>query len=458
MPEYQILHMKAEGTGVFAPRGAVRELWKSRDFETVVSGPSETGKTWGCIQYLDALAWRYDGAQLVMARKTYNDLIGSAVRTYQRIIGPNSPIVAYGGSRPEWFDYPNGSRIWLAGLDRPGKALSSERDCIYVNQCEELNLDDWAVLTTRVTGRGAVMPYTRIFGCCNPGPPTHFLKTRPQIRMLESKHEDNPTLFDSKGNILPQGVKTIRILDALPGIRKLRLRFGRWVQAEGVVYEDWDAGPGGNIIDRMPRGWRDWRKIRSVDFGYENPFVTQWWAIDPDGRMYLYREVYMSKRIVEDHVKGYRDPDVYTRIIQPGITALSTGESYEVTVADHDAEDRATMNRHGVLTKGAYKSIKQGIDAVTDRIRRAGDGRRRLFVLRGCTVEYDGRLAELRLPTKTESEFDTYVWPKAADGKPRKEIPVDENNHGMDAMRYAVAYVDLRGRQNTKVDKVEVWS
>jgi hypothetical protein len=36
------------------------------------------------------------------------------------------------------------------------------------------------------------------------------------------------------------------------------------------------------------------------------------------------------------------------------------------------------------------------------------------------------------------------VWPKGIDGRPVKETPVDLDNHGMDAMRYAVMAIDNR--------------
>ena len=30
----------------------------------------------------------------------------------------------------------------------------------------------------------------------------------------------------------------------------------------------------------------DWSRYLSIDFGYTNPFVAQWWALDHDGRLY----------------------------------------------------------------------------------------------------------------------------------------------------------------------------
>jgi hypothetical protein len=428
---YVIAELKDGETGGYHPRGAVKTLWQSRDFETIVSGPAETGKTWGCLQYADALLWKYPGAQGVMSRKTYAALVGSAVATYKRIIGADSPVKPYGGEKPEWFDYPNGSRLWVAGLDNPGKALSTERDFVYVNQAEELALEDWETLTTRCTGRGAVMPYTRMFGDCNPGPPTHWIKQRTSLRLLESRHEDNPALYDEDLHLTPQGERSIAILDALTGVRYSRLRKGLWVQAEGAVYEEWDAAV--HLIDKMPAGWQDWRKIRSIDFGLVNPFVCGWFAIDGDGRMYLYREIYRTGRIVSDHAGD--------------ILRLSEGEQYEATVADHDAEDRATLHRAGIPTVAAMKAISPGIQAVQQRLRRQADGMPRMFILRSALLEEDRDLRDKRLPVKTADEFEVYTWPKGVDGKPVKEVPVDLNNHGMDMLRYAVARVDRVGKK-----------
>lgn len=442
---YVIAELKPGETGGFSPRGAVKRLWQSRAFETIVSGPAETGKTWGCLQYLDALLWWYPGAQAVMARKVYKDLVGGALRTYRRIIGADSPIKPYGGEKPEWFDYPNGSRLWIAGFDNPGKALSSERDLIYVNQAEELELNDWETLTTRCTGRGAVMPYTRIFGDCNPGPPEHWIKHRAGMLFLESRHEDNPTLYDDAGNQTPQGSRTMAILDALTGVRKERLRHGRWVQAEGVVWEDFD--PHIHVIKRFEIP-KHWRRFRVVDFGFTNPFVCQWWAMDDDGRLYRYREIYHTKRLVEDHATGVKDEA--GKVTQPGIVALSADERIEETICDHDAEDRATLDRYGIRTIPAFKAVTSGIESVASRLRKAGDGKPRLFFLEDSLVEQDEELARLRRPTKTEDEMSVYSWPKGQDGKPIKEEPLKVNDHGCDATRYIIAHVDDIGSQ--KID------
>lgn len=308
-------------------------------------------------------------------------------------------------------------------------------------EATELTEADWEQLTTRL--RNGRMPYQQIIGDCNPGPPTHWIKQRADrgdMLMLDTRHQDNPTLYDHRlGEWTEKGREYLAKLDKLTGVRRRRLRDGEWAAAEGAVYEEFDRSV--HLIDRdqVPELRRRWRVH---DFGFTNPYVCQWWGEDHDGRLYLYREIYYTRRLVEDHAKT--------------ILRCSEGERIEADVCDHDAEDRATLERHlGVRTVAAHKAITPGIEAVTARLRPAGDGRPRIYFVRDALVERDDRLAEAGLPWCTEQEFDSYAYPAGQDGKPLKEVPVDKDNHGMDAMRYAVAHVDdIGGRQFEPADPI----
>jgi PBSX family phage terminase large subunit len=423
-------------------RGGALELWRSDDHECLIAGPAETGKTYAVLLKLDALMSATPDAQAVIVRKVRDTIYSTVLQTYMRKVqrfAENEDVSPagvrrYGGERPQWFDYPKGGRLWLAGIDDPGKALSSERDFIVTNQTEELSADDWEVLTSRVTGRAGNTAVPQIFGDCNPGPPHHWIKNRPRLRVLGSRHEDNPTLWNERAQQwTEQGKRTLATLDALTGVRKQRLRYGRWVAAEGTVYEE-SFDPALHVIDPFPVP-AGWTRFRSIDFGFTNPFCCGWWALDPDGRLYLYREIYMTRRTVRVHRRRIND--------------LSAGERFDATAADHDAEDRATLEESDkesppIHTVPAEKAISVGIQAVEERLKVQPDGRPRLFIMRGCLVERDEALAEAKLPVCTEQEFDVYAWPKGADGRAVKEKPVDLHNHGMDMMRYAVRWADVR--------------
>ncbi len=414
----------------FTPYGGGLRLWQCHDPEAILSGPAETGKTRTALEKLDGLCWKYPGAQCAIVRKTRASMTGSVLQTYEKKVLPaDSPVQKYGGSQVEWYDYPNGSRIFVGGMDHPQKVLSSERDFVYVNQAEELTLDDWETLSTRVTGRAGNAPYAQLFGDCNPGPSNHWILDRAaagKLTLLESRHEDNPTLFDpATGAITAQGRRSLATLDNLTGIRHRRLRLGQWASAEGAVYEEWDRAI--HLVDPFPIP-KEWIRIRAIDFGFTNPFVCGWWAFDGDGRMYLYREIYFTRRLVEDHARQ--------------ILALEEGEYITATVADHDAEARATLEDRGIYTVPAKKAVDVGIQAVQARLRKAGDGRPRIFLFRNALVEADPALIAAHKPISTEQEWESYVWAKAPDGKPNKEQPEKKDDHGMDQTRYAAMWAD----------------
>lgn len=420
-------------------RGAAARVQSITATEWMIAGPAETGKTFAALWRLDTLLRTTPKASYALVRKVAADIGPTVLRTYQRVIAlSGSGATSYGGNNPQWYDYPNGARLWIGGMDRPGKVLSGERDGIYVNQAEELTLDDWETLSTRTTGRGAVTDTPMLFGDCNPGPSTHWIINRPSLTVLYSKHDDNPTLYTDAGTLTEQGTRSMAILDALTGVRYKRLRLGLWVGAEGQVY-NFDRG-----VHLVARHSVDgWRRILGIDFGYTNPFVAHDWAIDRDGRMVLVREMYVTHRTVHD--------------LAPALRSWCSTVRYEAIVTDHDAEDRATLEAElRLVTRPAFKAVSPGIQAVEERMKVAPDGKPRLTLMQNTVSERDERLVEARKPISTEQEFEGYIWPKDASGKPNKEAPVKEDDHGMDTMRYVVAYVDKLSNEPSR--KLRSWS
>ncbi len=391
-----------------------------------------TGKTRALLEKLHLAALKYPGMRGLAVRKTRASLTQSVLVTFEQCVVPlHDPILSGPdkGHRVS-YKYSNGSELVLGGLDDADRIMSSEYDLIGVFEATEVSEDDWEKLQTRL--RHGVMPYQQIVADCNPQGPSHWLNQRAgttRMRRLLTRHVDNPT-------VTPE---YLALLDKLTGVRRDRLFLGKWVAAEGVVYPEFDRAR--HVIDRLDIP-ADWRRFRVVDFGYTNPFVCQWWAVDGDGRAYLYREIYQTQTLVEDQATH--------------IKALSQGEECEATIADHDAEDRATLQRHGIGTVAARKDVAPGLEVVRARLRVAGDGKPRLFILADALVAPDAALRSAGRPTSTLNEFDCYVWPKARDGKLIKEVPVKVDDHGMDAMRYGMMYLDAGPMLDVRVTSTRV--
>lgn len=437
---------------IYEPRGALRGIWQgaqARADELVVCGAAGTGKSRSCIEKMHAAAIKYPYMRGTMLRKTNVSLTATGQVTYREHVAAEHIAAGvvrwFGGSQsePPAWRYANGSTITVGGMDNPTKIMSSEYDLAYVQEATELTVKDWEAITTRL--RNGRMPYQQLLADCNPDAPHHWLKKRAddkRTQMLNSRHEDNPVLFNRDGTATERGRAYMAKLDALTGVRYHRLRKGEWVAAEGQVYEQWDSAV--HLIDRFPIP-DDWARYWAIDFGFTNPFVLQFWAEDPDGRLYLYREIYKTQRTVDEHAKhalmvvteptGTQIEGEHPRdAIRAGRRAWAEPRPRRI-IADHDAEGRATWAKEtGMSTTAASKRKIDGIQAVQRRLRD-----RRLFILRDSTVERDADLSDAGKPACTAEEVLSYVWDRKGIRDPKiQEEPVKEDDHGMDTMRYLV--------------------
>jgi phage terminase large subunit len=377
------------------------------------SGPAETGKTVAAVLKCHAIAGSVPGAQGAIVRKTYNSLNGTVIKTFMRIINPAvRGIVVYGGANnPERFLYPNGSVIWTGGMDNAGRVLSSERDFIYVNQAEELSIDDWEVLLTRCTGRGAVVEHAQLFGDCNPSGSLHWIRKRKSLRLLTTVHRDNPSLYTPEGELTEQGRRSMAALENLTGVRRKRLLDGIWATAEGAVYDVFD--PSIHVCVRNPAEMKRW--FLAIDEGYSNPAVILLIGEDSDGRHHCFREYYKRNVLQADFVS-----EAKLRFLNP--VGFITGNQEQKSRCDNSAVDEAAagliadLNNSGVYAQAAKGRVLDGINLVQNRLKIQGDGRPRYTVDPSCVNHIN--------------EFESYAW------KPEKDVPQKENDHSLDAYRY----------------------
>jgi phage terminase large subunit len=398
MTTYQLV----TGDGGFELRGAVKDAWDCKDFEFIVEGGADTGKTTGLLLRLDALMWKYPGAQATILRKRFTDLNASVLQTFQKVVNMDA-IKVSGASHPEWYDYPHGSRIWLAGMDKPGKALSTERDFAYVNQAEELELGDWETLTTRTSGRAGNAPYSQTFGDCNPGPRNHWILKRAEegkLKLFHSVHQDNPALYTADGKITAMGERRLARLANLSGMRRKRLFLGEWATAEGVVYDAFSAAI--HVRHRDAGEMQYW--CLAMDEGYTNPAAIALVGVDSDLRIHIMREFYETGKLQSQVVDAAAE------------MAHSAGRISACVVDSSAAGLIADLRNVGISAEAHHGRVLDGIALVQELLKVQGDGRPRLTIEPECV--------------NIINEFESYIW------KPGKDEPVKENDHLMDCVRY----------------------
>jgi len=452
--------------------------------EVLISSAYGKGKSRVICEKAHYLCLGYPGVKVVLARKMRAHLGATTLRTLlEEVVDPayigwGWRPAADGGST---LYYPNGSEILIVGLDNPGRARSGAFTAAYVDQCEELDEEEWVAIAGRLRFR--VGPYRQLGGACNPDSPTHFLYKRfhPQKGTHPVLSEYATTLAD--GRVLPAG-RVLRDcivsgpqdnyenlpddylerLALMTGRYKERFVDGRWIGFEGMVYDVYRET---NTVKAPPPSWVEWggyppptwRRYRGIDFGFVNPFVCLWLARDPaTSRMWLYREIYMTHRTVKDHVITIR------RVEQEELAAINRATErmnnlnqggrrdrerlarlpFSMSISDHDAEDRAQLEAAGFRTVPAIKEVTAGIQTVyawlTQRQWSDGFGSR-LAVCKDALVEKDEVRVLAGEPTCTADELAGYRYPRDKanmDEKDPKDVPAKKNDHGCDALRYVL--------------------
>lgn len=440
-------------------------------------GAAGTGKSRGLLEKCHLLAEKYPGSRGLFCRKTRASMTNALLVTFETKVLPPGHYLHDGNKRShrQSYSYRNGSEIDVRGLDDPHKVMSTDYDWIYWQEASEGEESDLEMLSTRL--RNGVMPYQQLMFDTNPSYPLHWINLAHlagKILLLSTYHEDNPTLWQEapRGSALsPEwpdrspdgrvgrwteaGARYMRKLLKLTGPRLQRLYYGKWAAAEGVVYDGWDADV--HVVPQRPLP-ADWQRVWGIDFGHTSPFVWQCWAVDPDRRMWMEAEIYMSKRLVARHCIDIQRAIGWER---PKVSDTEWGEWRKTRqdalpmpsaiVCDHSAEGRATFEQEmGLRTVAAFKSIDDGIQACAASLVVQADGLPRSMFMRGVLFEEDRELSEDGKPVCTVQEPDSYVWDESR-GKGRKEAPIDEHNHGMDTWRYVRAHIDgLRDRLKGK--------
>ncbi len=176
--------------------------------------------------------------------------------------------------------------------------------------------------------------------------------------------------------------------------------------SSGQVYKEFDI-----VKHVIPESQlyihHDWAKFRSIDFGYENPFVCLYITVDPEDRVIIYDEYYQRHRTVEHHSKILNQ----------------FGTRFEITTCDPSgASARATLLEHGIPTVALRTDVLTGLEAVRQCLKVRENGTPGLYVSSRCV--------------NTIKEFTLYSYPVSGN----MEEPLKEYDHCMDAIRYFVVY------------------
>lgn len=290
-------------------------LFMSRpEFEALYGGAAGGGKSDALLmeatrQHKDP---RYQG---LLVRKTYPqlmELINRSLELFPRIF----PGAKYNDTKHVWT-FPRGGKVYFGSMQHSKDRLNyqgHQYQFIGVDELTHFSFEEYIFLVSRCRPRG---PGQRCYvrATANPGGPGHgWVKSRfidaatPYTRVWQTIEVDGKillrdrifipaTVFDNK-ILLQNDPEYVATLAMLPEAEKKALLYGDWNSFSGQVFTEFRNDPA-HYIDRkwthVIRPFQiptEWRRYRVFDFGYSKPFSVGWWAVDYDGRLYRYREMY----------------------------------------------------------------------------------------------------------------------------------------------------------------------
>lgn len=244
---------------------------------------------------------------------------------------------------------------------------------------------------------------SKLWFSCNPEGPEHWFYKEWVCKAKEKRLlQLHFTMADNLG--LDKTIRT-RYEKTYTGVFYRRFILGQWCATEGLVY-DFDREK--HVVKEVPR---DGRYYISVDYGTRNPFSAGLWCVK-EGKAYRVKEYYHSSR---DTGKLLTDEDYYRQI-----ECLAGNQAVEKVIVDPSAASFiATIRAHGKF------SVRKARNAVLPGIRLV------------ASLLHVGKLLISEDCKDAIREFSLYRWEENG----AKDVPVKENDHAMDDIRYFCAGV-----------------
>lgn len=261
-------------------------------------------------------------------------------------------------------------------------------------------------------------------------------------RFVPSSVFDNPMLRDTN---------YVTNLAMLPEAKRRALLYGDWDSFTGQVFTEWRNNPDGyktrkqtHVIEpfEIPSHWR---RYRSFDFGYAKPFAVQWWAVDTDGRVYLYRQLYGCTDTPNEGVKW--EPKKIAREILRIEDEQEKGNTI-IGIADPSIWDKSRGSDGTVINMMEAEGIFFD-KGKNDRI----SGKMQLHY----RLAFDEKGFPMMYVFNTCRQFIRTLPNLIYDNVRVEDIDTTQEDHDYDACRYFLMENPIKAREN-KIEKTYAYN
>lgn len=420
--------------------------------EVLYGGAAGGGKTKALI--MDALfrTLTYPGTCAVVFRRTYQELedtdIKEAKNSYPK------ELAKYNAGRHE-FKLKNGSTILFRHCEHESDKFNYsgiEIQFLYFDELTSFEQGVYDFLKTRLRAKKSLGVVPIVRSASNPGNIGHgwvkktfvdagpYMSIQKQEIFSEALHKTKvirtqyiPALATENPFITEDYIFE---LEQKPEALRRALLNGDWDSFEGQVFTEFRNDPNHytdrlwtHVIEPFPIPGH-WKRYMSFDFGYSDPFSVGWWAVDPAGRAYRYKEWYgcvpnkadtgimisareIAEGILDREQDEKRENIIVDRIADPSIFDKSRGDS----VAE---QMMPSVGMPGVYFRKGDNTRIAGKMQVHERLRFDSQGRPGMYIFNTCK---DWIRTVPNLPYSTKN-------------KKKEDVDTDAEDHIYDEMRY----------------------
>ena len=459
----------------YSPTPKQRMFHASKADEILFGGAAGGGKSKAIV--MDALmrCLQYPMTHAFIFRRTYAELedtvIKEARESYPEGLG------TYNGSRHE-IALPNGSVIHFRHCAHPSDRFiykGAEIQWLYFDELTSFEAEVYDFLKTRLRAKKSLGIRPCIRSSSNPGDIGHawvkkkFVDPAPYGEIFTVEIESKAAGRNGKAKIKRYNMQYIPALvtenpyigedyifqlESKPEALRNALLHGDWDAFEGQVFTEWKNDPA-HYLDRrnthviapfqIPLSWP---RYMTFDHGYSKPFSVGWWAIDPRGCAYRYREWYgcepgrpntgiriTPRQIVDGILERERAEETadnlrIDRIADPAIFDRSRGDSVAQLMEPRDGAP-------GLYFRPGENARLPGKMEMHERLRFDDEGRPMMYIFDTC------------------KEFIRTVPALPYSLKKAEDVDSDAEDHIYDETRYFCMARPIKAKEPPRRDRVE---
>lgn len=298
----------------YEPTPKQRQFHEATEWDVFYGGAAGGGKTKALVMEALRVCVRYPGIRVGIFRRSYPELEESVIAELAAVGFAQVQLDAHWDASKHDLRFDNGSLLmcrYARTVEDFTRRQGGQYQYILVDERTLMNPDVVTLLESRLRSGDPKVPVLGVRSAGNPGGAGHgAMKSRyvdatdhgartytdkrgRVVRFIPARTDDNPHL----------NPEYAQDLEALPTAMRKAFKDGDWDSFLGQFFDQWRYDR--HVVPRpregLPKAWHRWC---GIDYGRRAPWAVLWIALDGDGRVWLYRELYKTNVGVRDQARA----------------------------------------------------------------------------------------------------------------------------------------------------------